>query len=102
MAEEKTEQEVRSKKQKASATTEAETVQPTTQAPPPQQPAQQPAQPAQPAQTQQPQQSGMSSGAKWGLGIGGCCCCLVVLIILITFLFGFRGTCNPMIFQGLF
>lgn len=37
-----------------------------------------------------PPQKGMSSGAKWGIGIGACCCCAVILVILF-FILGFAG-----------
>ncbi|MBU2595512.1 hypothetical protein KJ713_01600 [Patescibacteria group bacterium] len=33
---------------------------------------------------------GMSSGAKWGIGIGGCCCCLII-VILVVLILGFAG-----------
>lgn len=58
--------------------------------PPPPPPAQ--AQPAQaaPPPPPPPQSQGISSGAKWGIGIGGCFCCLIIIVILF-FILGLAG-----------
>ena len=47
---------------------------------------------------QAPPKQGMSSGAKWGIGIGACCCCLIIVAILILIL-GFTG-CSMFQFGG--
>jgi hypothetical protein len=54
--------------------------------PPPSPPQTPPAQSAPPP----PQSQGMSSGAKWGIGIGACFCCLLVVVIVFLIL-GFAG-----------
>jgi len=64
------------------------------------QPTVQPAPASQPQPQSQPSpKQGMSSGAKWGIGIGGCCCCLII-IILVILLLGFAG-CSMFQFGGL-
>ncbi|MCX6811623.1 MAG: hypothetical protein NT039_02950 [Candidatus Berkelbacteria bacterium] len=55
--------------------------------PPPQTP---PAQSAPPTPPPPPQNQGMSSGAKWGIGIGACFCCLIIVFIVFLIL-GFAG-----------
>jgi predicted lipid-binding transport protein (Tim44 family) len=62
--------------------------------PPPAPPAQAaPPPPPPPAQNPAPKgapSGGMSSGAKWGIGIGACFCCLLVVVIVFLIL-GFAG-----------
>ena len=47
-------------------------------------------QPAPQTPTQVPPNQGMSSGAKWGIGIGACCCCLIAAFLIFIIL-GFAG-----------
>jgi hypothetical protein len=73
-------------------------IDPVKQTPPPPPPQTPPAQPAPPQPPPPPQNQGMSSGAKWGIGIGGCCCCLIIVIIIVLIL-GFAG-CSMFQFGG--